>query len=260
MSGIRAPESRSRVVDTVTVRAVAVSAFLFLFSLSGLFPFTLEPMSSTVSDTGTGTVATFRIENEGQDRVAIRVSVLSREVAEDGKETNQGTGDRFLVFPSRFVVEPGAQRAFKIQWRGGPVGEGEAAFRVIAEQVPVEFEKRDGSGITLLFRYVGALYVRPNGAKPAEIHLASVSGLNQGSFRGLEVLLENRGGIHSILADPVLEIETLPGFFTRIVGDALESLEGQNVLNGTRRRFLVPWEQAEEGSRYTGHFSYDAER
>jgi len=260
MSKHGAPVCRSKVADTVTVKAVAVFAFLFLFALSGIFSFTLEPMSSTVSDTGTGTVATFRIANEGKERVAIRISVLTREVSEDGKETNLSTGDRFLVFPSRFIVEPGAQRALKIQWRGGPVGEGELPFRVIAEQVPVEFEKREGSGITLLFRYVGALYVRPSGAKPADIRMASVSGVKQEGFHGLEVLVENRGGAHSILVDPVLEIETLPGSFTRITGEALEGMEGQNVLNGTVRRFLVPWDEAEEGRPYNSRFSYDAER
>jgi len=236
--------------------------FLFLLMpLCHIFSFSLEPMSVSVSDTGTGTVATFRLVNDSQERIALRIRITTREMAEDGTETNKDVPEStFLVFPARFVLEKGAQQALKVQWRGGPVGSTERAFRIVAEQVPVVFEKAQGSGITLLFKYVGALYVVPPKASPADISVSSVEGTSEKGVGGFLVRLENRGGTHGILVDTVLQISQDGQKKFILATSALTAMEGQNVLAGMTRRFFIPFSEAREGQRYEGLVTYNAER
>jgi fimbrial chaperone protein len=217
-------------------------------------------MGVSIADTGAGSVGTFRLENDGKERVAIRVAVLTRSMGEDGKETNGAAGTQFLVFPSRFVLEPGAQRSFKVQWKGGPVGDSEFAFRVVAEQLPVEFQERQGSGITILFKYVGSLYVVPAKARPAETVVKSAVGIEKNSKRGVMLQVENRGGTHVIMVESKLGIKIGDQDYTMLDPEALEEIEGQNMLAGVVRNFFVPFPEATIGESYDVRFSYDAER
>lgn len=218
-------------------------------------------MSVSVSDTGTGTVATFRLVNDSQERIAVRIRITTREMAEDGTETNRDVPESsFLVYPARFVLEKGAQQALKVQWRGGSVGNTERAFRIVAEQVPVVFEKAQGSGITLLFKYVGALYVVPPKAGPADITVASVEGATEKGVGGFLIRLENRGGTHAILVDTTLEISQDGQKKYTLPTSALTAMEGQNVLAGMTRRFFIPFTEARDGQRYGGLVTYNAER
>jgi fimbrial chaperone protein len=182
-------------------------------------------------------------------------------MAEDGTETNKDVPESaFLVFPARFVLEKGAQQALKVQWRGGSVGNRERAFRIIAEQVPVVFEKAQGSGITLLFKYVGALYVVPPKASPADISVTFVEGAAEKGIEGFLVRLENRGGTHVILVDTALQISENGLKKFNLATSALAAIEGQNILAGRTRGFFIPFAEAQKGQRYEGLVTYNAER
>ena len=118
-----------------------------MLSAAVSYPFSFEPMSMSFDPIGAGAVRSFKLKNDAAKRIAVRVQILTRDMALDGSERNEPVPDGlFVVFPSRFVMEPESIRTLKVQWRGGDAGEIERAFRIVAEQVPVALEERKEIG------------------------------------------------------------------------------------------------------------------
>jgi len=208
--------------------------------------FNFEPLTAVLDSSGNGSVRSFRLTNDGRERVAVRVSVVSRSHAEDGTETNGPVKeDSFVVYPARFVLEPGTTRMLKVQWKGGDIGEKESAYRIIAEQVPVEFQKHEGSGITLLFKYVGSLYVKPPNARNADVRVVSARGGEVEGKRGIFLRLRNDGGVHAVLAEVAVTTHTSDGRLQmRHTGEAVSGILGCNMQAGMERLFFIPYADA----------------
>jgi fimbrial chaperone protein len=208
---------------------------LALLATSGASAFSFEPIVQDFSPSGQGSVQTFRVTNTGAERIAVRVTVAGRVPDLDGKETMPAVGGLFAVYPERMVLEPGAVQAVRVQWRGPQKLEAEQCFRILAEQLPVDFgteQRKETGAIKVLFRYVGAIYVVPAGSR-ADVVLESVRAVEERT--ALELVFWNRGTAHTILdnleltiGDKVLGPEELPG------------IAGENLLPGLRRRFILP--------------------
>ena len=102
--------------------ALLLAGATFAGNAPASFAFSFEPMSTAFEASGPLSIRSFRLENDGKERISVRVSILTRKSAEDGSETNEPVSDSFLVFPSRFVIESGGTRSLKVQWRGGDPG------------------------------------------------------------------------------------------------------------------------------------------
>lgn len=241
------------------LRRFILAAFL-AGSAAFLSAFTFDPLSVTFDAAGAGSVRSFRVRNDGEKRIAVMVQVLSRDYRDDGSERNDPIGDGlFVVFPSRFVMEAGESRMLKVQWKGGDPGPSERAFRIVAEQVPVSFEERKGSGITLLFKYMGALYVRPQKPSPALVGVVSATGAELGGTRGILLRLRNAGGLHAVLSDFKLSLASPSGGLTELSETALAAVEGSNLLAALERVFFIPYERAEVGVSYDARIEFKPE-
>jgi fimbrial chaperone protein len=217
----------------------------------------VTPMSVELTETGAGSTASFRIENDGDTPIAVIVSVMTRSIELDGTERNGPVGNDFLVVPSRMVLDPKTARIVKVQWRGQAPLAVERAYRVLVEQVPVSFAQSGGSGIRILFRYIAALYVVPSGASGRISLAAMVPAVREGQ-PGLLVTLRNDGNKHFITNNPRLlvrggsrEIE--------LSGQDLAGLNGLNLLAGSSREVFIPWVGASMGTSYEGVFTTDRE-
>jgi len=98
--------------------------------------FSFVPMSASITPTGAQSVISFKITNESSQSIAVVVSVMTRAMDIDGKETNEAVGKDFTIFPTRVVVQPNSFQTVKVQYKGAAVLPREACYRVIAEQVP----------------------------------------------------------------------------------------------------------------------------
>jgi fimbrial chaperone protein len=205
---------------------------------------------------------TFRISNSGSRAIAVRLSIYSRSLAPDGEELREEAGSDFVVFPARVVVDPGRSQVVRVQWRGGPVSS-EQAYRLIAEQVPVDFQNAENgdANLNILFRYIASLYVVPESVEPnvkvtrARI-LESGSGGEEGEGAVLELELTNEGTRHVILNSLRVQVSQDAGATsaaagpdsaradarTELSGEDLEGLNGINLLADARRRVRVPLE------------------
>ncbi len=215
-----------------------------LLRSGALFAFGFEPISRDFEPSGPESVQTFRLENEGDKNIAIRLRILTRDMDEYGKETYGPADGKFLVYPSQVVLKPKAVQSVKVQWKGEAEPEREACFRILAEQVPVNFadDTASGSRIQILFRYLGAIYVLPKGAEPDIVLESNRPATGPSGEKGLELVFLNKGRAHAILGNlsVILSAGNPSEAVTLTVPDRmLKGITGENVLPEKRRRFFL---------------------
>lgn len=204
-----------------------------LLPLALLCSFKFNPMSQEIElESGKKSVQ-FIAENETDEKMAIEFSVKERSMDQLGKETLPDTKS-ISVFPPQLIIPPKEKRTIRVNWNGPGDIQREIAFRVIAEQLPLNVDaKKKSSGIQMLMRYMAALYVTP---KNVESKLEPVI---QSSKSGeLSLLVKNTGSKHQILTKPTLIINK-NGKKWILKENDLKSLQGENVLAGSERLFSV---------------------
>lgn len=236
----------------IRYKFLLLAVLLFATAAFDAFSFSFSPMSVSIDPSGPGAVMTYKVTNESDKQLAVSIKVTTRVIDIDGTEKNEPADKVFLIFPSRVVLKPNSAQNVKIQYRGNPSLKTEAAYRVIAEQLPVDFTKAQGSGVNILLTYVAALYVTPKNAQ-AKIQFSNAIGAIKEGAAGLSVTVRNAGDLHGLISTSVLKIQT-PQATVEFSGDVMREIEGQNLLALSERRFFVPWEGVVEGAQYQGTF------
>jgi fimbrial chaperone protein len=194
---------------------------------------------------GEGASQVFRVVNEGEETVAIQLSTWRRSLDRDGVETRADAEEEFSIFPPQIVLGPKETRSVRVQWLGSAVPPQELAYRLVAEQLPVNLDKtaQRGARMRLLIKYEGALYVVPAGAKPDVRLLAARQVRANDGKRALELVFANRGTKHALLQEMAIDLADAAGKRVQLDLDSLEGIAGENLLAGSERRFLVSWPQ-----------------
>ena len=221
------------------------SAYCLLFLLLGagtaFAQLQFRPMSVELTAEGRGSSATFTVSNSGKDPIAVRLRMLTREVAEDGTEERRAVDKSyFSLFPASVVLEGGQARAVRLSWRGSAQPDRELAFRILAEQVPVDFAETRGEGSTsqvnieILLRYLGAVYVKSSEVTP---NITSRVERTDEPSRA-KIILENAGTGHAILQNLAVTITAAgsgePTVYS-VDQDQLKGISNANMLAGLRR-------------------------
>jgi len=237
---------RMRLNLVITVLATVI---LFFSAVSSVTALSLEPLSHTFDTSQSGRIRTFRVKNTQSQRISVRVRMTSRSLLPNGEEVRGPVDDEWLVFPRQMTLEPGTTQAVRVQYTGTDDVSVERAYRIVAEQLPVDFSGGDRqSGINLLFRYEGSVYVAPPGAAPDVVLVESSLQFEDGVLQGLLVRFENRGTAHAILNDLVFTISRSDAAGTAgntvdeitIGEEDLAVLGGANLLAGARLEELIP--------------------
>jgi fimbrial chaperone protein len=200
-----------------------------------LLSFSFTPMSQSIELGNKQKAAQFMVSNESDESVAIELTVKERKMAINGTEELPKTKD-VTVFPPQMIIPAREKRTVRVNWISKEELKSERAFRVIAEQLPLKVDEKTKkrSGIQMLMRYMAALYVTPDGAKP------DVRPLSHEVKNGdLLLTLENFGDRHRILIDPVLTIEDKGKKKIILKEKNLDGLAGENVLAKTKRTFTL---------------------
>ena len=228
------------------MRFTALPAVLLLLGSGAAFAFTLTPIVRDFTPSGPGTVQSFRLENEGSENVALRIRILTREMDEYGKEKLLPAEGLFLIYPPQVVLKPRSFQTLKVQWRGPAAVDTELSYRLLVEQMPVNFDDQTtpGGRIRIMFRYLGALYVVPPRPRP-DVTLESSSPLvNDKGEKGRELVFRNSGNAHVLLGDLEISLRAAdaPADSPPLVvsGDELKGINGENILAGRRRRYFLP--------------------
>jgi fimbrial chaperone protein len=202
----------------------------FYFLITG---FSLTPMSHVIELDAKQKQAQFLLDNPTDEPMAVEISLRERIQKEDGTEETP-VAKNLAAFPPQLIIPPEEKRTVRVQWLG-ETPKSELAFRVVAEQLPLQVDgkKKKGSGIKMLLRYIAALYVNP-GDTESNVQIKEIIPGDP-----LQVVVENKGSKHQLLSNAVLNL-TLGKDKLQLKGDALKGLAGENVLAGSRRIFKIP--------------------
>jgi fimbrial chaperone protein len=217
----------------------AVTIFMFLSTMS--WGLSLEPLIQSFNPaSASGRIRTFRVTNTTDQPIAVVIRMTTRSVDENGAETREEADNDFVVFPSRVTLQPGTSQAVRVQYTGTGGQEVERAYRIIAEQIPVDFgtgTQESGGAIDMLFRYIGAVYVTPPGSRQ-DVVLAEAERRPLADGRaGFLLRFENRGTRHAILGNLTVTLTLSDTGGSRLdslsfATQDLTVLGGKNVLAG----------------------------
>ena len=238
------------------MRLALKAAVLLLLGSGAAFAFTLKPIKQDFTPSGPGATQSFQLENDGNENVALRIRIFVREMDEYGKEELLPAEGLFPIYPPQIVLKPKSSQILKIQWRGPSRLDTELAYRLLVEQMPVNFEEQTAPGgrIRILLRYMGALYIVPPRLRPDVVLDSFSPSINDKGEKGLELVFHNRGNAHAILGDLELSLKTGGGSDEEALvmkSEELKGINGENVLVGKRRRFFLalPEKYAQDDTR-----------
>ena len=203
------------------------------------FGFKFYPISVDFAPQGQESVQNFTAVNDSSETIALIVSVHGRSMGTDGTEILEPADGDFVVFPARMVLKPEARQTIRVQYKGEDPGKLEKAYRIIVEQVPVQFEDVQASGgLRILFRYIGSMYIVPGNLETTAA-LTAVSADDSQENDSLKIELTNTGTSHVILQDLALTL-TAGDISVVLEKDQLSDISGSNLLAGSRRIFDIP--------------------
>ncbi len=239
------------------MRIAIIATGFMLFLASNAEAFKLTPIEVSFAPTGSGASQSVVLDNPNATPAAIELTVHRRAMAEDGEDILTADGESFLVIPSQVILMPGESQVVRLQWLGGSRNR-EEAYRLIAEQLPIDLEEDapEGGRMRLLVRYIASLYVQPEGTTP---EISVQDGRVEKTEDGGTVLaftVKNRGTAHEALGD--LSINTDGPAPLSIGPDQLDGISGSVVLAGSQRSFQVPLPQPHELGPVTVSLDYTA--
>ena len=217
-------------------RNILFIVFCFFISLNS-YAFKFSPMSTSIGIKGPKNSVLFYLENDSDQPIAVTASLVKRQMNIEGVETNDLVGDELLVYPTQLIIPPNEKRSVKVTWVGKSAPTSEQAYRLIAEQLPIDLEKNKNqkSSIKVLLRYVAALYVEPDDLK-SEVSVKKI----EVSDKNVAFFMENKGKKHQVLSNLEMKISGKKTIeFSR---DELKGMTGENILAQSERVFRFPKE------------------
>jgi fimbrial chaperone protein len=177
----------------------------------------------------------FYLENDSDQPIAVTTTLLKREMTKEGVETNAKISDELTIYPSQLIIPANEKRSVKVTWVGKSIPKTEAAYRLVAEQLPIDIDKdkKQKASIKVLLRYVAALYVEP------ENFTSNIS------FKKLDIdeknvvfTFANTGKKHQVLSNLGMKITGKKTI--EFNSDDLKGASGENVLAESERIFHFP--------------------
>lgn len=220
--------------------------------------FEFSPIISNLAPSGPGASASFTVSNPGDTKIPVQVTVVAREPDEQGKETyaeTEAVSEMFRIFPAQLVLNAKETRTIRLTYIGSPKIKSEMAFRVIAEELPVDVSdpkkvyKKAVANVTIAIKYIGSVYVTPSGAK-SQIQIDAqpveqpAPQAGQSASKNLVITVTNSGTAHQIVRTPTLKLRSMVDNSEVVLrGDDLKTLSNLNVLAGKTRKFTLDWPQ-----------------
>lgn len=211
--------------------------YILIFLLcSHAWAFKFSPMSLTINPVEGEKNAQVYLENDSSSPIAIQISLAKRFIDKNGIEKNIDESEEIEAYPTQLIIPPYEKRSVKITSKLKNIGEIERAYRIIAEQLPIELDKNNKKvNVKLLLRYIAALYV-DNGKTEAKIELNKINY----SKNSILFSIKNSGSKHQVLSN--LKVLFKKDKEKEVVIDSkdLKNFSGENILAGTEREFSIP--------------------
>lgn len=208
--------------------------FLSLISLNS-YAFKFSPMSTSIGVSEKKNSTLFYLENDSDQPIAVTATLLKRELSTEGVETNKKIEEELTVYPSQLIIPANEKRSVKVTWTGKVIPTSELAYRLVAEQLPIELDKskKKKASIKVLLRYVAALYVSLEDFSP-NVSLKKL----EVDDKFVSFVIANTGKRHQVLANMSLKVTGKKN--SEFDSDDLKGMTGENVLALSERSFHFP--------------------
>lgn len=209
-----------------------------LLVLPLLMSFKFNPMSTSIELSEDQKNAQFFVENNTPESMAVEFTVKERIMDEEGKET-LSDAPGMAIFPPQIIIPSNEKRTIRLTWNGDKNIAVEKSFRVIAEQLPLDVNKKNKkkSGIQMLMRYIAALYVTPKEAQ------SNLSGSIEKVGNNFKLVITNNGNRHQVMVRPSISFKKNGEKWT-LKGAELKGIEGENILAKNKRIFKLVTSQS----------------
>lgn len=223
--------------------ALLAATGLSFLSASAL-AYDLKPMVVQLKPSGAGSSATAVITNTHEVPIAVEVHAFNREQLPDGTDKLTPEDSDIIVTPPQMVIPPKGSQSFRIQWVGDPKPSKELAYRIVTDQLPIQFKKISRNDrtadVTMRYRYEMALYVEPEGTKPSARVVSAEYVAGKDGAKEIALKIKSEGNMRAILDKPVLQLTPAGGSPLRLEGEAIKQLAGLNILPGSERLVRIP--------------------
>ncbi|MEH2361154.1 fimbrial biogenesis chaperone [Nostoc sp.] len=230
----------------LSFRRILLPFFLVLLGVQPAFAFKLLPISRTFTPTGSGATQSYQVINDSNERLAVQVSIVQRQMDLAGKENYKPADQDFLVYPPQILLEPQKTQIVRVTWLGDPRPTKELAYRIIAEQLPIDLEKPQANqtkptgAVKVVLRYLGSLYIRPANVQPDVVLEGAELQKGTNSANELAISFNNRGTARGVLNKLKLHL-TGQGKTIDLQPEQLKEINNAVILAGNKRRFVMPW-------------------
>ena len=240
-------------------------SFILFIILSGISPalaFKLDPISRVFEPAGAGATQSYEVINDSEEQIAVELSMAERKISLEGQETTESADDDFLVYPSQIVLPPQGVQSVRVTWLGNPNPEKELAYRMIAEQLPINLNNPEESqaettsgAVKVMFRYMGSVYIRPKNAESKVVLNGITHEKGTDGNDRLVITFDNQGTRRAVLSELNLNL-TSQGSQLTLKPEQLEGVNNGVILAGNQRRFSMPWPQQLPIGEVTGTFTF----
>jgi fimbrial chaperone protein len=212
--------------------------FAILSFSTPVLAFRFSPLVIHFTPSGPNVAQTVTLESQEAEKIPIQFEAFTRGIDQDGKEVREKTSD-FTIYPEQLVLLPGEKRNVRITWAGKISDQNEKAFRIVATQIPVEFQdsnaraKKASVNLNFLLQYIASAYVTPPSAQ-SKIQVESVRNLEG---KKIELTLANTGGAHRVLHPTKLILRS--GDRDILELNSVKEINSMNVLAGTKMKVVV---------------------
>ena len=236
--------------------------FIILSAISPALAFKLEPISRVFEPAGAGATQSYEVINDSAEQIAVELSMAERKISLEGQETTESADDDFLVYPSQIVLPPQGVQSVRVTWLGNPNPEKELAYRIIAEQLPINLNNPEESqaettsgAVKVMFRYIGSVYIRPKNAESKVVLNGITHEKGTDGNDRLVITFDNQGTRRAVLSELNLNL-TSQGSQLTLKPEQLEGVNNGVILAGNQRRFSIPWPQQLPIGEVTGTFTF----
>lgn len=240
-------------------RALGLAGFAVAACAStSALAYDLKPIVIQLAPSGARAAQTAVVTNTHDVPIAIEVKAFQRAQKPDGTDTLTADDDNIIVSPPQMVILPKSSQSFRVQWVGDAAPAREIAYRIVTEQLPIQFKEQVRkdltADLTMRYRYEAALYIMPE-TRQAKATLTGVSAVkNAQGADELELRIKSEGTSRAILDKPVLDLSA-DGRPYRLEGEAVKSLSGLNILPGVERVVRIAMPADLKGHMLSGKLS-----
>ncbi len=206
----------------------------------------MSPFTAEFTEAELVSGAIYNVFNDTDAPMAIEVSVRYRDMDTSGEDILTDAEDDFIAFPTQMILFPKEVQAVRIQWIGEKSADQEVPFRVIAEQIPINFaqeEQSEGVKLEFLTAIASSAYILPDepiANLTTELVLVDLAG-DENSFLRLSIV--NTGNHHISMSDPVITLTSaVDNSSVTLTAEMLgDEIRQANIFGGHQRDYRIPW-------------------